>query len=165
MSRLTGLLPGRTYAVRSRCRNSAGTSPWGDVLELRTACATPDRPPPPQLEKAGRTVLRLFFLPPAELNGSRITGWTLEACEYPVQGHRHPGKYHVAYEGTDRFVSVQDLASGCAYKFRVAAQSSSGPTAFSEPVVLRTCAGPPAVPLPGAGGAGEVRWAWRERRA
>eukprot|EP00899_Mesostigma_viride_P003102 jgi/Mesvir1/12793/Mv22843-RA.1 len=79
---LQGLIAGREYCVRLRCKNEAGWGRFSADARVSTAPAAPDAPPLPVLTSRAQNSLLLQLVPPAHDGGQAITGYRLDYTPY-----------------------------------------------------------------------------------
>jgi hypothetical protein len=153
------LIPGHTYAMRTRAINSAGEGPVTEPSLVRTQPAPPARPPPPRLVEATRDSLKLVLSRPYEEFGSAIDSWRVELKEDALvansSGGESGGGSYLVY-GTAALVALINTSKKSSDGFRavysgplVAQGVEIGGAAGEKPNVA---AGLGAVVSAGAGG-------------
>ncbi len=126
----SGLEPGTERQYRIRANNDNGPGQWSTVRTVRTDAGGPDAPQGLSTAHDGEKRIVLSWDPPANDNGSSVTGYRIERSRYEDGPWERLSSNHRASPYTDS----RDLYPGMTKYYRVAAMSGAGTGAWSSAV-------------------------------
>ena len=151
---LTGLTPGKTYAVRVCARTTARRAPCG--LAWATPDEKPGRPAAPAVTIANRTSLRVSWSAPSN-SGSAITDYDVR---YRASGASSWTSHD--FTGTGTATTITGLTTGTTYSVQVRAGNSWGESNYSPSATATPNEKPgrPAAPTASVASGTSLRVSW-----
>ncbi|KAM8715696.1 hypothetical protein ACLKA7_002703 [Drosophila subpalustris] len=146
------LVPGGVYEVQARAINRIGAGNWSQWLRFTAAAAPPGCPESLQVVVKSATQLSVSWQPPMELNGSAVSGYSLQSVSRPCgeqeQEEEEPPstQFHGCYQGAQTSVELRNLLPYTRYFLRVLASNAAGLGSPSDVVCVATPAAVPGAP-------------------
>ncbi|XP_030557410.1 fibronectin type-III domain-containing protein 3A isoform X1 [Drosophila novamexicana] len=143
------LAPGGLYEVQARAINRVGAGNWSQWLRFTAAAAPPGPPNALQVLVKSATHLSVNWQPPAQLNGSAVSGYTLQSASQQLdepQVEPPSTQFNGCYQGQQTFVELRNLTPYTRYYLRVLASNAAGTGPATDVVCVSTPAAVPGAP-------------------
>ncbi|XP_032597801.1 fibronectin type-III domain-containing protein 3A isoform X2 [Drosophila grimshawi] len=143
------LQPGGIYEVQARAINRIGAGSWSQWLRFTAAAAPPGAAEALQALVKSATHLSINWQPPMLLNGSPVTGYTLQNASQPLdEPPVEPlgTQFHGCYQGSQTNVELRNLTPYTRYYLRVLASNAAGTGPPTDVVCVSTPSAVPGAP-------------------
>ena len=136
---VSDLIPDTSYFFRVRALNERGWSKYSTAVRGTTSPVSPEAPPALTLSASKINSLELSVVLPSSYHsrGSHILNYIIEKNSL-ARSSDVTTLYECVYDGPSPSVTISNLLSGHAYKFRCALETDCGFSPYSEVVCFTT---------------------------